>query len=174
MATYLRKKNVFASALTLFVMISSLNAQVADIKAICGKAKNPSFCTNYMKSNPKTSGADIKTLAQITFGSAQTSATGALTKIQSLAKTANSPALKQGYTSCVEQYKSAISILNEAKQSLATGDKGGLNIKVSAAMTSSTTCQDDLANVKADPSAVKNSDDFQNICGIVLVISNMM
>ncbi|ESQ48204.1 hypothetical protein EUTSA_v10022367mg [Eutrema salsugineum] len=173
MAAYVRKK-VFVSSLMFFVMIGSLNAQVADIKAICGKAKNPSFCSSYMKSNPKTSGADLRTLANITFGSAQTSAKGALAKIQSLVKTETNPTLKKGYTSCVEQYKNSISNLNDAKQNLASGDGPGLNIKVSAAMEGSSTCQDNLANVKADPSTVKNSGDFQNICGIVLVISNMM
>ncbi|VVA97964.1 unnamed protein product [Arabis nemorensis] len=155
-------------------MIGSLNAQKADLKAICAKAKNPSFCSTYMKSNPKTSGADIQTLAKITFDSAQTSASGALTNIQSLAKKETNPTLKKRYTACVEQYKNAISNLNEAKQNLASRDGPGLNIKVSAAMEGSTTCQDGFANLKADPSAVKNNSDFQNICGIVLVISNMM
>ncbi|CAA7015597.1 unnamed protein product [Microthlaspi erraticum] len=174
MTAYMRNKNVFVSCLMFFLTIGSLNAQKADINAICAKAKNPTFCSNYMKSNPKTSTADIKTLAKITFGSAQANASGALTKIQSLVKTETNPTLKKGYTSCAEQYKNAMSSLNDAKQSLDSGDGPGLNIKVSAAMEGSTTCQDDLAKVKADPSTVKNSGDFQNICGIVLVISNMM
>ncbi|KAL1214439.1 Pectinesterase inhibitor 2 [Cardamine amara subsp. amara] len=173
MASYL-SNNVFVSSLMFFVMTGSLNAQVADIKAICGKAKNQSFCTNYMKSNPKTSGADLKTLANITFGSAQTSASGAFKRIQSLVNTTTDPTMKKAYTSCVGHYKSAISNLNDAKQSLASGDGQGLNIKVSAAMEGPTTCKDEMANFKVDPSAMKNSDDFQNICGIVLVISNMM
>ncbi|KAL0857385.1 hypothetical protein Bca101_062539 [Brassica carinata] len=127
-----------------------------------------------MKSNPKTSGADIKTLATITLGSAKTSASGALTKFQSFATKETDPALKKGYTSCVEQYKNTISSLDEATKSLTSGDGPGLNIKVSAAMEGSTTCQDGLAKVKADPSFAKDSGDFQNICGIILVISNMM
>ncbi|KAJ0238425.1 Pectinesterase inhibitor 2 [Hirschfeldia incana] len=171
MATYMMN-NVLVSCLMFLVIIGSLNAKAADIKAICGKAKNPSFCTNYMKSNPKTSGADIKTLATITLGSAQTSASRVLTKIQSLATKETSPVLKKGYTSCVEQYKNTISSLDEATKSLTSGDGQGMNIKVSAAMEGSTTCQDGLS--KADPSVVKDSGDFQNICGIVLVISNMM
>ncbi|CAH8366681.1 unnamed protein product [Eruca vesicaria subsp. sativa] len=167
--------NVLVSCLMFFLMIGSLNAKSADIKAICGKAKNPTFCKSYMmKSEPKTSGADIKTLATITFGSAQTSASGALTKIQSLATKETNPALKKAYTSCVEQYKNTISSLDEAKKSLESGDGPGLNIKVSAAMEGSTTCQDGFVNVKADPSVTTEIDDFQNICSIVLVISNMM
>ncbi|XP_010487596.1 PREDICTED: pectinesterase inhibitor 2-like [Camelina sativa] len=174
MATYLMNR-VFVSSLMFFViMIGSLNAQVADIKAICGKAKNQSFCSSYMKSNPKTSGADLPTLAKITFGSAQTSASEAFNRIPSLAKTATNPTFKKAYTSCVQHYKSAISSLNDAKKSLASGDGAGLNIKVSAAMEGPTTCQEDMANFKVDPSAIKNSGDFQNICGIDLVISNMM
>jgi pectinesterase inhibitor-like protein len=82
--------------------------------------------------------------------------------------------MKKAYTSCVQHYKSAISSLNDAKQSLASGDGKGLNIKVSAAMEGPSTCEQDMADFKVDPSAVKNSGDFQNICGIVLVISNMM
>ncbi|KFK39060.1 hypothetical protein AALP_AA3G195700 [Arabis alpina] len=173
MGAYLRN-NVFMFSLMFFAMIGLLNAQVADIKAICGKAKNQSFCTNYMKFNPKTSGADLPTLAKMTFDSAQTSASGALTNIQSLAKKETNPALKKGYTSCEEQYKNSVSNLNEAKQNLASRDGPGLNIKVSAAMEGATTCQDSFANLKADPSVAKNNSDFQNICGIVLVISNMM
>ncbi|CAN6925690.1 unnamed protein product [Brassica oleracea] len=174
MATTYMVNNVLVSCLMFFVMIGSSNAKPADIKAICGKAKNPSFCTNYMKSNPKISGADIKTLATITLGSAQTSASIALTKIQSLATKETNPALKKGYTSCVEQYKNTISSLDEANTSLTSGDGPGLNIKVSAAMEGYTTCQDGLSNVKADPSIVKDTGDFQNACGIILVISNMM
>ncbi|KAG7577580.1 Pectinesterase inhibitor domain [Arabidopsis thaliana x Arabidopsis arenosa] len=173
MAAY-QMNRVFVSSLMLFVMIGSLKAQVADLEAICGKAKNQSFCTSYMKSNPKTSGADLQTLAKITFGSAQTSASEGFKKIQSLVKTATNPTMKKAYTSCVQHYKSAISSLNDAKQSLASGDGKGLNIKVSAAMEGPSTCEQDMANFKVDPSAVKNSGDFQNICGIVLVISNMM
>lgn len=173
MAAYLMNR-VFVSSLLFFVMIGSLDAQVADIKAICGKAKNQSFCSSYMKSNPKTSGADFQTLAKITFGSAQTSASEAFNRIQSLVKTATNPTLKKAYTSCVQHYKSAISSLNDAKQNLASGDGAGLNTKVSAAMEGPTTCKEDMANFKVDPSAMMNSGDFQNICGIVLVISNMM
>ncbi|CAN8259029.1 unnamed protein product [Cochlearia groenlandica] len=173
MATTDLTNKVLVSSLMLVVMIASINAQ-ADIKAICMKARNPSFCTNFMKSNPTATSANIPTLAKITFAAAQASATTSLTKIQALAKTETNPSLKKSYTSCVEQFGNAISNLNEGKQNLASGDGAGLNIKVSAAMEDSTTCQDGLASVKADPTVVTNSGDFQNICGIVLVISNMM
>ncbi|CAN8270228.1 unnamed protein product [Cochlearia groenlandica] len=49
--------------------------------------------------------------------------------------------------------------------SLTSRDGPGLNIKVSAAMEGPTTCQDYLSNVKDDTSVLKNSDDFQSICG---------
>ncbi|WZZ28893.1 hypothetical protein YC2023_012294 [Brassica napus] len=155
-------------------MIGSLNAKPADIKAICGKAKNASFCTNYMKSNPKTSGADIKTLATITLDSAQTSASGAMNKITPIADEEPKRALRSGYVLCVQSYRSTIRYLGEAKKSLASGDVPGQNINVSDAMRSSTYCQDEMLKVKGDPSVVKDGGDFQNICSIVLVISKMM
>ncbi|RID80340.1 hypothetical protein BRARA_A03011 [Brassica rapa] len=175
MATNMMNKYVLVlSCLIFFVMIGSLIAKPADIKAIYGKAKNPSFCTNYMKSNPKTSGADIKTLATITLDSAQTSASGALNKITPFSEKEPKRALRSGYVLCVQSYRSTIRYLGETKKSLASGDVPGQNINVSDAMRSSTYCQDEMLKVKGDPSVVKDGGDFQNICSIVLVISKMM
>ncbi|KAJ4888740.1 Pectinesterase inhibitor 2 [Raphanus sativus] len=176
MATTYMMNNLLVSCLMFFVMIGSLNTKPADTKAICGRAKNPSFCTSFMKANPKISGADIKMLASITFSAALTSAQIALMKFLSLATKETNPALKKGCTSCVEQYKNTISSLEEAAKSFTSGDGPGMNIKVLAAMKGPTTCQDGLAKVKADPSIAKTTlhsiiYSFEN--GLSLEMSNM-
>ncbi|KAL0719480.1 hypothetical protein Bca4012_068804 [Brassica carinata] len=135
-----------------------------------------------MKSRPKTSGADIKTLEKITFISAQKTAINGVTRFKNLAARETNPALKKVFTSCVEQYNNTISSLSGAARSFDSGDGPALmKVKVSAAMKGPTTCQDGLAKFKADPSiaertrlSINYQDNFQDICGIILVIYDMM
>ncbi|KAG2317730.1 hypothetical protein Bca52824_020852 [Brassica carinata] len=73
-----------------------------------------------------------------------------------------------------KQYRMAITGLDRAKYSLASGDVRGHNIFVSKAMAKPKLCQDEMLKVKGDPSLVKHGEDFHNICSILLVISKMM
>ncbi|KAJ4871975.1 Pectinesterase inhibitor 2 [Raphanus sativus] len=180
MATAYMMNNLLVSCLMFFVMIGSLNAKPPDIKAICGKAKNTFFCTNYTKSITKTSAADIKTFATTILGSAQITAITGVTRYENLAKRPY-PALEKEATACARLYKNTITSLGEATKSSRSGDGPGLKNKVSAAMLGPTRCQDRVAKFKADPSIPKlfkptiyYKDDFEDFCDIVLVISDMM
>ncbi|XP_010548973.1 PREDICTED: pectinesterase inhibitor 1-like [Tarenaya hassleriana] len=174
MAAYARN-NVFLSSLMFLLFIGSSYAiTAADINAICGKALNPSFCLKYLKSNPKILASGLPDVAKITIDSAQTSASKTFKQIQSIVQKTTDPKSKQAYTSCLDNYESVVDTLDEAKEHLAAGDPASVNIKVSGAMDGPESCLDDLKNIKADPSVVKNSEYIGNVCGITLVISNML
>ncbi|XP_010533126.1 PREDICTED: pectinesterase inhibitor 1-like [Tarenaya hassleriana] len=174
MATY-PKKNVFLSSLMFLLLIGSSYAITAlDGNAICGKTLNPSFCLKFMKSNPKISSADLPAVAKITIDSAQETASKTFKKIQSIAQKTTDPKSKEAYSSCLDYYGSVVGNFDKAKKYLAAGDPVSANIMVSAAMDGPDSCIYELKNVKADPSVVKNSEYIVNVCGITLVIVNML
>ncbi|XP_010543937.1 PREDICTED: pectinesterase inhibitor 1-like [Tarenaya hassleriana] len=175
MAASYSTNNAFLSSLMFLLLIGSSYAiTAADINAICGKTLNPSFCLKFLKSNPKILAAGLPAVAKITIDSAQTSASKTFKRIQSIVQKTTDPKSKQAYTSCLDNYESVVDTLDEAKEHLAAGDPVSVNVKVSAAMDGPDSCLDDLKNVKADPSVVKSSEYIGSVCGITLVIANML
>ncbi|KAE8637369.1 hypothetical protein CSA_022903 [Cucumis sativus] len=93
----------------------------------------------------------------------------------SLAKTATNPQLKQRYSSCAESYDEAIGDIENAQKDLALGDFNGVNIVTSGAMTNIGDCQDKFAQPPKDTSLLlKNGKTLNDICSIILVISNLL
>ncbi|XP_010524648.1 PREDICTED: pectinesterase inhibitor 2-like [Tarenaya hassleriana] len=147
----------------------------SEIQTICSKAKNSEFCQTFFKSKPETAQADLSAIAKLTVDSARKSASGTHAEIESLLQQASDPKSKEVYTSCLENYDSATTNLDDAFKALAGGDPGTVNAKVSAAMTEADTCKGDLVGVSPDPSSlVKGIEELENVSSIALVVSNML
>lgn len=173
MAANLRN-NAFLSSLMFILLIGSSYAITSsEMSAICDKTLNSSFCLNFL--NQKFATPNLQALAKTTLDATQTKATETFKKIQSIIDGGVDPRSKLAYRSCLDEYEMAIGNLEEAIEHLASGDGMGMNMKVSAALDGADTCLDDVKRLRSvDGSVLNNSKGIKNLCGIALVISNML
>lgn len=164
--------SLLAFSLLLFIVVSHAASTNDVVSTICPKTKNPPFCASVLKSAGTT---DLKGLATYTLNLARTNAGKSLTLAKSLAAAATDPQLKERYSSCSENYDEAIGDIENAQKDLASGDFNGVNVATSGAMTSVDDCEDDFKQPPADTSSLlKDGKTLNDICSIILVISNLL
>ncbi|KAA0061809.1 pectinesterase inhibitor-like [Cucumis melo var. makuwa] len=154
-----------------FTIISNVESSNDVISTICPKTSNPPFCSSVLKFAGTT---DLKGLAVYTLNLAHTNARKSLTLAKSLATTTTNPQLKQRYSSCAESYDEAAGDIENAQKDLALGDFNAINIVTSGAMTEIDDCQDKFGQPPKDTSLLKNDKTLNDICSIILVISNLL
>ncbi|XP_050935229.1 pectinesterase inhibitor-like [Cucumis melo] len=163
---------VIISFIGVLLFTNNVASSTDVVSTICPKTSNPPFCSSVLKSASTT---DLKGLAVYTLNFAHTNARKSLTVASSLAKTTLNPQLKQRYSSCAESYDEAIGDIENAQKDLVLGDFNGVNIVTSGAMTGIDDCQDKLAQPPKDTSLLlKNGKTLNDICSIILVISNLL
>ncbi|XP_031742871.1 pectinesterase inhibitor [Cucumis sativus] len=139
--------------------------------SICPKTRNPPFCVDVLKSAGST---DLKVLATYTLNLANENALKSTNLAKSLAAMTTNPPLKNQYLSCYESYEEATSDIENAKSNLASGDFNGVNIATSGVMTSVSDCLDSFKQLRIDPSLLKDGKTLNDVCSIILVISNLL
>ncbi|KAA0054581.1 pectinesterase inhibitor-like [Cucumis melo var. makuwa] len=156
----------------LFTIISNATSSNNVVSTICPKTSNLPFCSSVLKSAGTT---DLKGLAIYTLNLAHTNARKSLTLANSLAKSTTNPQLKQRYFSCAENYDEAVGDIENAQKNLALGDFNAVNIVTSGAMTEINDCQDKLAQPSKNTLLLlKNGKTINDICNIILVVSNLL
>ncbi|XP_050938846.1 pectinesterase inhibitor-like [Cucumis melo] len=142
------------------------------VSTICPKTSNPPFCSSVLKFAGPT---DLKGLAVYTLNHVHRNARKSLTLAKSLAKTTPNPQLKQRYSSCAESYDEVVGDIENAQKDLALGDFNTVNIVTSGAMTDIDDCQDKFVQPPKDTSLLwENGKTLNDICSIILVISNLL
>ncbi|CAH2035992.1 unnamed protein product [Thlaspi arvense] len=173
MAANLRNNAFLSSLMFLLLIISSYAITSSEMSTICDKTLNPSFCLNFL--NTQFASPNLQALAKTTLDATQARATKTFKRLQSIIDGGVDPRSKLAYRSCLDEYESAIGNIEEAFEHLASGDGMGMNMKVSAALDGADTCLDDVKRLSSvDASVVDNSKKIKNLCGIALVISNML
>ncbi|KAA0057115.1 pectinesterase inhibitor-like [Cucumis melo var. makuwa] len=156
----------------LFTIIPNVASSNDVVSTICPKISNPPFCSSVLKSVGTT---DLKGLVVYTLNLAHTNARKSLTLAKLLATTTTNPQLKQRYSSCAESYDEAVGDIENAQKDLALGDFNAVNIATSGAMTEIDDCQDKFTQPLKDTSLLlKNGKTLNDICNIILVISNLL
>ncbi|XP_022953889.1 pectinesterase inhibitor-like [Cucurbita moschata] len=163
-----------SSLFVLSILFSNGNATSPNdvVSTICPKTRNPSFCSNVLKS---AGTSDLKGLATFTLNLAHDKATESRALAQSLASKAADPKLKEHYDTCAGRFDDAVDDIEGVKSNLENGDYNGVNTYASAAMTEADDCLDSLTKPPKDSSAL--SDDgktVEDICSIILVVSNLL
>ncbi|KAL0853815.1 hypothetical protein Bca101_058967 [Brassica carinata] len=173
MATSLRN-NAFLSSLMLLILIGSSYAITSsEMSTICDKTLDRAFCLKFL--NSKSASPNIQALAKTTLDATQARATQTFKRLQSIIDGGVDPRSKLAYRSCMDEYENTMENLEEAFEHLASGDGFGMNMKVSAALDGADTCLDDVKRLRSvDASVVNNSKGIKKLCGIALVISNML
>lgn len=162
-----------SSLITIFLSLALLSQCQADlIGDICAKANNPSLCTQTLRSDPRSSGANARTLAGIALEKA-VSATQASV---SVAKSLSNPKIKAKIDTCIEVFGDAIDTLQECKPLLPRADpvsKSDLQTKGSAALTDVDTCSDDFGS--DEPAQLKQaSAKAYTLVEVFLIIVNTL
>lgn len=163
-----------------FIRLSSasLSVKVTNdvLSDVCSKTQNVTLCLQTLKADPRTLRADLKGLGQISVDLALSKAKDTKNYVGSLImKTEIPPPLKQKYLLCSVNYDNSISDLEAAKQAFSSGDYKGVDMKASGAMWETNECRENFKEPPFDPSQLpKWNQDFDFICSIILIISNLL
>ncbi|CAF1929906.1 hypothetical protein Bca4012_072704 [Brassica carinata] len=168
------KNNAFLSSfMFLFLIGSSYAITSSEMSTICDKTLDPSFCLDFL--NSEFSSPNLEALAKATLDATQAKATQTFKRLQSIIDGGVDPRSKLAYRSCLDEYENTIGNLEEAFEHLASGEGEGLKTKVSAALDGADTCLDYVKRLRSvDDSVLNNSKGIKNLCGITLVISNIL
>ena len=136
-----------------FICLSILSnlftsAEADLINDVCSGSKNPQFCINSLRSDPRSGSADLKGLGQIAIDLTTRSTKSTKSLVDSLKQHATDTRLKGIYDSCSENYGYSIYDLGEAASLLKSGDYLGVNLRASAALDDADTCDDNFKDAK--------------------------
>ncbi|KAL8490177.1 hypothetical protein ACS0TY_025908 [Phlomoides rotata] len=153
------------AALALVVLC---NCQADLISNVCSTAINPYLCTQTLKSDPRSRGADLKGLGQIAIVKAEAATQNAIGVVKSF-----SGNYKDVVEICVETSNQAIDDLKESSQLLHAGRKADVQTRGSSALTNVGTCDDEFGD--SEPPKVKEATKrAQDLISILLVIANSL
>ncbi|KAK2990192.1 hypothetical protein RJ640_014644 [Escallonia rubra] len=91
------------------------------VARICEQTYNKYYCTDALKSDPRTKTADPKALLEVSLKLASSNATATTLQIQSLIKDAKDPGLKDHLQVCADVYKGIVDDLTKANTSSKSG-----------------------------------------------------
>ncbi|XP_068634737.1 putative invertase inhibitor [Aristolochia californica] len=134
-----------------------------------------SFCINSLTAAPPGFSCNLRNLGVLSAQLALTNATGTVSRIQHLLRNGTwNPFEKECLSSCLDAYSDiAVPSLEKSIQAFGANRCQDANVRMSAAMDSSTTCQDGFGEKKgthASPLTQQNYDLFQ-LCAISLAFS---
>ncbi|KAK4767580.1 hypothetical protein SAY86_015330 [Trapa natans] len=173
-----------ASSCSLFLILvftegmmihPSLCVNDSQLSSICSKTTSPSFCMRALRSDRRTTSSDLQGLGHVSVDLARSKASATLSMVHSLSRRAAQPELKQRLLSCSEYYTSAVSLLEDAKQSLASADYGRVADRAVTAMDKSEDCDDEFEAGPPDvPRLRRMNDDMENLCSMVFAVAGSM
>ena len=159
----------------LFTTLSYARPTNDLISDICSKTRNPTACSQALRSDHRSASADLKGLGQIGIDLAQASAKTTYNLIASLEKTTSDPKLKGRYSSCLENYDDAIGYLDDCRRFLWSGDYGSLSTYASAVLDEPETCQDSFEDPPAAPPQLQlGNQKLENLSSVNLAISSRL
>ncbi|CAN8284314.1 unnamed protein product [Cochlearia groenlandica] len=152
----------------------NIKVSQSDIKNICSKHNNPSFCFNFFKSTPKTTTLDLYGVATILINNASKEALSLQKQFAALEKATTGSDPKQVYSICAEVYDDAVDSCDQALKALKSKNMSDLNTMLSAVITDSDTCRSDLVTIKHGPTLEPQMLRVDNLSEIVLIISDVL
>ncbi|KAG7594421.1 Pectinesterase inhibitor domain, partial [Arabidopsis thaliana x Arabidopsis arenosa] len=178
-----QKHNLSFSLLVVFVLFGfssvtrlSFAVTQSEVQTICSSpTSNPSFCYKFFKSDPKIEKLDLSGTAKYLIHLAQQNALDTHNQLQSLANSTTDKHTKECYISCSTNYDKALYSFGEALKDIEVKNPDYLNVEISAARQNANDCKTlDLKDVKPDPKLMMKIDFLENVCGIVLSISDIL
>jgi len=178
------KDNLSFSLLKVFVLLVlftviqlSLAVTQSEVHTICSSpTSNPLFCYKFFKLDPKIGKLDLPGVAKCLIHYAQQNALDTHNQLQLLANSTTDNRTKESYISCSKYYDKALYSFDEALKDLKVNNPDYLNIEITAARQNANDCKTlDLKDVfKPDPKLIMKIDFLENVCGILLSISDIL
>ncbi|XP_048129307.1 cell wall / vacuolar inhibitor of fructosidase 1-like [Rhodamnia argentea] len=146
------------SQLLLITILPFASADLVD--DTCKKTPYADFCASTLRSDPRSSTADTKTLGLIMVDKVDVNAMSTLAKIEDLLGKSPGPGTKQALTSCEESYKIITSaMVPSSKDSLTKGDYKYAVYYMNSAANDATECE---AGFGGSKSPLSDSNDYEH------------
>ncbi|KAH6759286.1 hypothetical protein C2S51_019521 [Perilla frutescens var. frutescens] len=164
-------------ALFLFLISLSLaifhDSQADLLGDICSRSVNPTLCNSSLRSDPRSSGADLRTLAQIAIEKASAATATTIKVANSLASSGTS---QQKIAACVQNCNEAIGVLDQCREILTGGgggSSGNLPTKATTALTDISICDSEFGR-EEPPQLKEASSQAQALVNVFFVIANRL
>ncbi|KAG6403594.1 hypothetical protein SASPL_135820 [Salvia splendens] len=157
---------------TIFVAlaVALLNKCQADlISDFCVKSNNPTLCTNTLRSDPRSKGADARGMATIAIKKAEEATQASINVAKSLLNSGN----KEIISTCIENFSSAVANIKECESLLNRRDIGTLRSIGSTALTDVGTWSDEFG-ANEPPKLKEASGKADTFVQLLLIIANSL
>ncbi|KAK2982818.1 hypothetical protein RJ640_021308 [Escallonia rubra] len=161
------KRRVFVQWVRLVILVLFMNRSFARlsvedaslIEQVCQKTPYHDLCVSSLKSNPKSSSADVKGLARIILELFLDAAKDNLVQVKKLLNRATDPAIKQCLDVCSNEYDSAINVWTPlALKYLESNSIPDAITEVSNASGDAETCEESFGEVsRPSPLTAENN-----------------
>lgn len=154
------------ATLSLALLITKSQADL--INTICSKTTNPSLCDEVLRSDPRSKGADLAGLGQISIDKGRDAVKAATAVVKTEGRS------KEIVGTCVEVFSNAIHNLKECKKLLKPRNVESLRTYASAALTDVGTCDNEFGLV-GEPSKVRQANQKAgDIVRVLLAIAALL
>ncbi|KEH25460.1 putative pectinesterase inhibitor domain-containing protein [Medicago truncatula] len=169
----------FSSITIMFLLFiaSSYAAKIVNLHTICKKTQNPSFCSTFLKSRPRSVHGDLVSLAKYSIEDAHAKITNTINLINKLIVRSRNNAEKSHYLSCSLDFTEALDDIEEAQGFIESGEYQGLYEDAESIREVIPDC---LNGAYGNPSFDDNSllpkyaHDVEKVAEIILAISNIL
>lgn len=169
----------FSSITIMFLLFiaSSYAAKIVNVQTICKKTQNPTFCSTFLKSRPRSVHGDLVSLAKYSIEDAHAKITNTINLITKLIARSRNNAEKSHYQWCSLGFTSALDEIEEAQGFIESEEYEGLYDDAETIREAAPDC---LNGVYGNPSFDDNTllpkyaHDVEKVADILLVISNIL
>ncbi|KAL1541104.1 pectinesterase inhibitor-like [Salvia divinorum] len=135
----------------------------------CLKSNNPTLCTNTLRSDPLSKGADARGLATIAIKKAEEATLASINVAKSISNIGN----KGVISTCIENFSNAGANLKECESLINKRDVGTLRSTGSASLTDISTCSDEFGG-KEPPQLKEATGKAYTFVQLLLIIANTL
>ncbi|CAI9096881.1 OLC1v1033123C1 [Oldenlandia corymbosa var. corymbosa] len=128
-----------------------------DLQRICSMTNYPPLCFQSYKADPRTPGADLKTLAQIAIDFSKPRAQSALDLVTGLHKNATDKTLATVLGLCVKNYTQSVELLDLATEAMNSKDYDVVAVRGVCARTDSDWCKYGFGSEVEEPKELKKA-----------------
>ncbi|KEH25458.1 putative pectinesterase inhibitor domain-containing protein [Medicago truncatula] len=169
----------FSSITIMFLLFiaSSNAAKIVNVHTICKKTQNPSFCSTFLKSRPRSVHGDLVSLAKYSIEDAHAKITNTINLITKLIARSRFNAEKSHYRRCSIVFTGILDEIKEAQGFIESGEYQGLYEDAESIREAAPDC---LNKAYETPSFDENTllpkyaHDVEKVADIILVISNIL
>lgn len=169
----------FSSITIVFLLsiASSYAAKIVNVHTICKKTQNPTFCSTFLKSRPRSVHGDLVSLVKYTIEDIHAKITNTINLIEKLSARSHNSFEKSQYQICSLVFTGALDEIEEAQGFIESREYEGL---YEGAKSIREDIPDCLNGADENPSfgdntlLAKYAHDVEKVAEIILVISNIL